>query len=292
MYRRKRFYRGLGLGGLIGVALLLASSPATAQFRTPTTSGGSFSGGAGGGFSGGGMSGGSFSGGSISGGGSFSGGSFSGGMNSTSGGNFALPSFGGTYLPGLPGSVPGVANSIGGSIGRGSFGANQAVSQYNPFVSYYANPLAIGYPGTTSGLGSAGAAFGQPIYVVTNTGLTGGVGSGLASIGTPAAGFGASSIGVRRAPAYTTSLGFAHQPPSASRLAGEAAQVLERSTRLTPTRDIKVVAEGQIIVLQGWVADDHDRRLAEALVRLTPGVHEVRNELKIQEVAPPPTRIP
>jgi osmotically-inducible protein OsmY len=37
--------------------------------------------------------------------------------------------------------------------------------------------------------------------------------------------------------------------------------------------------DGSTVVLRGSVRDDHERRLAEALVRLTPGVRAVRNEL-------------
>jgi osmotically-inducible protein OsmY len=58
--------------------------------------------------------------------------------------------------------------------------------------------------------------------------------------------------------------------------------VLARSSRLKSRGSIQVASDGGVVVLRGTVPDDHERRHAESLVRLTPGVREVRNELKIQ----------
>jgi osmotically-inducible protein OsmY len=44
---------------------------------------------------------------------------------------------------------------------------------------------------------------------------------------------------------------------------------------------IQVATEGDSLVLRGIVKDEHDRRLAEAIARLTPGVRELRNELAV-----------
>jgi hypothetical protein len=52
---------------------------------------------------------------------------------------------------------------------------------------------------------------------------------------------------------------------------------------------LAVKLQGQTAILEGEVATDHDRRVAEQLVRLEPGVWEVRNLLI---VAAPPTRSP
>jgi hypothetical protein len=232
------------------------------------------------------MSGGSFS------GGSFSGGSFS-GMGGSASGTSNMGINGSSMLPGLSGTIPGVGTSTQSTYGsRGGFtGGTGGVSQYNPFGGYYANPLAIGYPSTSSGYGTTSHPFGQPIYTLT-TGIGGQYGTtGTVTITNPATGFSATSIGVRRAPAYTTTIGFEHQAPAVTRLTSEVQQVLAQSTRLSTTRDIQVTSQGRVIVLSGWVADAHDRRLAENLARLTPGIHEVRNELKIQEMAPAPRPI-
>src|SRR5437588_12634346 len=138
-YQRNRRYRWVRWGGLVGVALLFGANPAPAQ----TTGGG-------------GATGGSSSGGSaMSGGfGSQTGASSSGSSNL----NYSNPTFNQTHLPGISqsGNLPGLITTNTGntSSGRGTFGStNTAVTQYNPFSPYYSNPLALGYPGTTSAYG-------------------------------------------------------------------------------------------------------------------------------------------
>jgi hypothetical protein len=58
-------------------------------------------------------------------------------------------------------------------------------------------------------------------------------------------------------------------------------QILARSTTLASKKSIQVLSDGRAIVLRGVVANEHDRRVAEALLRISPGVDEVRNELTI-----------
>jgi len=43
--------------------------------------------------------------------------------------------------------------------------------------------------------------------------------------------------------------------------------------------------EGGSLVLRGIVNDDHERRLAEAVARMTPGVRDLRNELAVRTEA-------
>jgi osmotically-inducible protein OsmY len=57
--------------------------------------------------------------------------------------------------------------------------------------------------------------------------------------------------------------------------------LLSRSSALSRPGTIRVDAVGEVIVLRGKVADESERRLVEGMVRLEPGVHEVRNELEI-----------
>jgi osmotically-inducible protein OsmY len=58
--------------------------------------------------------------------------------------------------------------------------------------------------------------------------------------------------------------------------------ILNRSSRLDSVNTIQVAADRGTLVLRGIVKDDHERRLAEAIARLTPGVHELRNELAVR----------
>jgi osmotically-inducible protein OsmY len=57
-------------------------------------------------------------------------------------------------------------------------------------------------------------------------------------------------------------------------------QALDLSPRLTNGRGIQVAVNGPTVVLQGNVASQRERRVAELVVRMTPGVRDVRNELK------------
>jgi hypothetical protein len=169
------------------------------------------------------------------------------------------------------------------------------VSTSNPFAAYYANPRAAGLPS-----GSSRAAFGSPLYATTTStttptstlgtaggrlttpglGGTGLYGSGFTG-GSPTSFSGSSSSGSRRAPAYTATLGFSYQPATPSRLQTDIQQMLANSTALTASRNIQVSVKGSTVVLQGRAADEHDRRLAESLVRLTPGVRDVQNNIEV-----------
>jgi hypothetical protein len=58
-------------------------------------------------------------------------------------------------------------------------------------------------------------------------------------------------------------------------------QIVARSSTLSARDSIRVLGDGAIVVLRGSVVNDYDRQLAEALVRLSPGVQTVRNELTV-----------
>ena len=64
------------------------------------------------------------------------------------------------------------------------------------------------------------------------------------------------------------------------------------SSRLKSKDSIRVASDGNVVILQGTVTNDHERRLAESLVRLTPGVRQVRNELQVRGAAPIPLAVP
>ncbi|MHC4403258.1 MAG: BON domain-containing protein [Planctomycetota bacterium] len=65
----------------------------------------------------------------------------------------------------------------------------------------------------------------------------------------------------------------------------ELASRLERCDRIQSRSPMDVSLEGGTAVLQGVVATDRDRALAEMLVRLEPGVRQVDNRLTLAPVA-------
>lgn len=95
-------------------------------------------------------------------------------------------------------------------------------------------------------------------------------------------GFGRSGAGEISA---AVRLGFSMPTPPADQSAAATLQQVQKDGRLQTIGAIQVVVEQGVAVLRGAVASPHDRSLAEQLVRLEPGVRQVRNEL---EVAPQP----
>lgn len=86
---------------------------------------------------------------------------------------------------------------------------------------------------------------------------------------------------------YTTNVtpapGRAPVSMAATPLVSEVRDILQQSTALGSKPTIQVgSAGGGVIVLRGTVSDLHDARIAEGLAHLTPGVHEVRNELTLR----------
>ncbi|MGH9677247.1 MAG: hypothetical protein ACRD36_09115, partial [Candidatus Acidiferrum sp.] len=98
-----------------------------------------------------------------------------------------------------------------GGTARSGQGA-QSIGSTSPFGAYYGNPLSLGIP-SSNGTLITSPTFGQLLYTISNTtpnslaGGTGTSGGGVATIATATqAPFSANSMGLRRAPAYTTSL--------------------------------------------------------------------------------------
>jgi BON domain len=270
--------------------------PAFGHAQTRTGGGISSVGGASGGLSGG-LSGSSSMGSSTGIGAGLSGTYFGSGGNSTSGG------------------LGSTSSGLGGSSGFGSTSGSTStgISTANPFYSYYATPTAFGI-NSSSGFASSTtntlaqvangtstlsstkptAAFGQPEYKnTTGTSTTGAFGSaGTAFSRTGPGGFGGAPMGgtgtstptattsAPTPPRFVTTIGFSYQPMVASQVQVDAQRTLANITSLDPNRNINVALVNGALVLRGTVANDDDRRVAEAIVRMMPGVHDVVNELQ------------
>lgn len=252
-----------------------------------------------GGFGGGGTGGtGGFGGGTggtgtFAGGGGFSGtGTFAGGGTGTFAGGGT-----GTFGGGGTGTFGG-----GGAMGGGGFGA-RGTTQFgatSPFGRFLGNPLAAGrVAGSATQAGSVAAqnqraypatlSFGATVTDSANlsrtgnlgtTGLGTGLGGALGNTGLNQQFRGASSIGLRRAPAFLTEPVFEVRPaPAAGALRADLQAVVARSDRLQSRDNIRVTSDGEAIVLSGQVGTERERQLAERIIRMTPGVREVRNDL-------------
>jgi hypothetical protein len=301
---RRWAWRGWGLG-LAGAAVLLLAGPALAQTSGGLTgSSGGFTGSSGGltgssgGFTGssggltgssGGLTGSSSSSGNFTGNagatgtftGSFTGATASSSSRSTYGSTGPMGRYMANPLAiGFP-STQTTTNRSGGSTGNQTLWYTQALPFGTP--TYGTASLMTTTTGTTGTLGSTGSLGGSNPFGGSTLGGSNPFGSNTLGTANQATRpfTGASSIGVRRAPAYTTTLAFDYTPRTATSVRTDLDRVLSSTSRL-PSRDsIRFEMDGSTVVLRGQVRNERERRLAEALVRLTPGVREVRNELVV-----------
>src|SRR5207302_131457 len=95
-----------------------------------------------------------------------------------------------------------------------------------------------------------------------------------------------------RAVAFQTIVGYPMPPGEPARMRADLQGVIAQTSALPSRAGIQTLEQGNAIVLRGSVGSEQERRLAEAIVRLTPGVFNVRNELEIPEAAPPPKPTP
>jgi osmotically-inducible protein OsmY len=144
--------------------------------------------------------------------------------------------------------------------------------------------------------GASKPRFGSPLYNITTTASANVNRGGTATIsgtGNTQGFAGASSVGIRRNPSYSTIVGFDYAAPSPASMQSKAQETIANASRQLKSKDsILVEMDGETLVLRGSAASANERRLAEALVRMTPGIYDVRNELQVPEVAPAPRKIP
>lgn len=213
------------------------------------------------------------------GGGVGTGSGFSGGMaGGMAGGQFGQGQLGGNAGTGGNGyfGVTPTTSSQGGNTKAGV--ASGIPSASNLFKDHMTNPLSLGFKsgGTPT--------FAQPLYptttTTTTTRTTARVGTGNTTANT-AIGF--NTFGQLRDLPYAPQLGpdIPLVNPQITRLEIEARTVVKNSSRL-PSRDrIAVAVEDGVVVLRGQVGTPRERQLAEDMLRLSPGIRAIRNELTI-----------
>jgi len=306
------------------LVLLSWSAVCSAQMQQPQTGG--VSGGVGG--LGGALGGGALGGGALGGGGAagMAGGqSFSGGQ-ALQGGLGALGQAGGStsnlagqaLTPGATGStgvgatsfmgpyfvnplslgIPTSSNNTGSSGGMGSGKPSFGVPLYNASQTGSTGPTSLGRAPGTTGTTGAGARNRTTTGVGGQAGRTnfgGGVGGfqgGLAGRGGLGGGLGggvSNAAGIR-APVYATTIAFPTMsaPQFQAQVRTDLQNALSRSSALASRDRIQTLMEGDTVVLRGTVGSDQERRLAEAMARLQPGVFNLRNDLEVQAQPPRP----
>jgi len=158
---------------------------------------------------------------------------------------------------------------------------------------YYLSPYSTGLPNssTTTGSSTTNKPFGSPLYDTLNTSnstanvsRSSNSNSGVASV--------PPTNTIRVGPRYTQSLGFKTTAVPSTRMQTELQAIISGSQRLTTGKNMQVVVDGQTVVLRGMAADDHEKALAHAILMMSPGVYDIRNELKVQAPSQPSNAVP
>jgi hypothetical protein len=209
---------------------------------------------------------------------------------STNGTTFGTPLYGTFYGTGTGTGTTGVGGTtgFGGATGTG-FGGTTGTG-FGGTGTTGRGIGSTGFGGTTAVGGTTGTGFGGTGLGTTGIGGVGSTLPGQARIGSTT-GLGSTqggftptmpTTGYRPAPAYTTSVAFKYRATTPTQLQTNLKGVISRSTELAG-KNIQVEMDGQTVVLRGMVADSDQRRLAENMLRLQPGVRAVRNELTVAE---------
>ena len=93
--------------------------------------------------------------------------------------------------------------------------------------------------------------------------------------------------GMQQTPQFRTrmAIGFSYAPANATAVAATLVKRLQGRHGIKSSAPIEVAVQGQTAILRGEVLSDHDRLLAEQLLRLEPGIWLVQNELKVSSAA-------
>ena len=216
----------------------------------------------------------------------------SGGSSSSAGGS----SLGGSSGGGGGGSASAVGSGTSGfatsastqAITAGSGASATGIpSSANPFANTYVTPQSLGLPSlyanTFGQLQKVTGTFGKGLYL-PNASTT--ASSGAAST-TTNAGTGFNTAPTPRAPLYVTVLGddIPFKTHASSDLYANLKAAIDRSTFVKSKDTIEVQVAAGTVILRGQVGSDRERRMVEGMMRLTPGVQNVQNELQIPGIA-------
>jgi osmotically-inducible protein OsmY len=143
--------------------------------------------------------------------------------------------------------------------------------------------------GGGGGRGGSSGAFGQQLYYANVGGGTQTNNQTVATASTMKVPANYNSFGLKRDLPYQTVMGptiggtSARFTPNNGQLLAALRDTMAQSPQLTAGRNIQVSLNGGgVVVLQGYVDSPRDRRIAEGIMRVTPGVRDVQNDLAVR----------
>jgi hypothetical protein len=187
-----------------------------------------------------------------------------------------------------------------GGFGTALYGTSTAGARGTTGATRTGATGALGTTARTAGTGgttgtSAITGFGNTGLGGTNTAgrTAGGLGTAAAGLGNRTTGARAGGLGTNqgqssstvialpRQISYTATLRMPAAPAlNTAQVQSELRSVLDRSSMLTNGRGVEVTMSGNTVVLRGQVKNEEEAQTAEGIIRLTPGVKDVKNELK------------
>ena len=211
--------------------------------------------------------------------------------------NFLAPTYANPYYQGRAGALPTdpaggfgtpLYNSTGSATGRGGagtstttgFGAGGRGATTGVSLGTGATATGAGGARGTTGLGgNTGGQFGG-----TTGGQFGRTSTGSGNTGTGNSAFtGGVIVPLVQPIAYRAVLKFKGPPPKpAGVMQTELTRMLVGSSFVPSAANVQVLTSGSEVVLRGAVADADEARTIEGMIRLTPGVTAVRNELVVR----------
>jgi hypothetical protein len=197
------------------------------------------------------------------------------------------------------GSSASARGTTGGGVGGQTGGFGQTGGQRMGQTGFGQTGL-----GGQTGFGQTGfggTAFGGSAFGPTGFGQTGLTGQRMGQMGLGQTGMGqqgrqrmnqgmrmgqGNQAGATTSPLFPTLIiGPVLRPTATPLSTNELTTRLQAQLRASPTlasaRNLVLGMEGGVLVLRGEVVSENDRDLAEALVRLEPGIYDVRNELTL-----------
>ena len=194
------------------------------------------------------------------------GGGGSGGTTANTPGGFGAPLYGttGTGTTGATGARGGAGGGTTGTAGRATTGST------------------AGFGGSTTGTGGGGAGGSTAGFGGASTGTTAGAGGrGGQGASANSSSQQNSNLSSGRQIAYTATLKFAPPALPPSQMQTDLRGMIDASSGIANAKGISIAAgEGGVVVLKGAAKDEDEARLIEGMIRLTPGVRSVQNELK------------
>jgi hypothetical protein len=178
----------------------------------------------------------------------------------------------------------------GGAGGRGAAASTAATAvpaATDPFITTYNSPLIIGINGvsesyssnSTGGVAQVGPSLGFGVPTWTAATATNSATTVKNTTGTNGEGF--DTTAVPKTPAYMTVLSKSvpYVQHNSSKLQETLLSTLASVPFLQGKKGVFLAVDGSTVFLKGEVEDEAKRRVLEGVVRMTPGVRNVVNEL-------------